>query len=233
MRRKKNMNVIKNRRQKTSEGNLVRRSERIRQKEASLAEISDKYIKQLYERYQVIKINSDFEENLSYNFEKSIKQETVTVKISSFCDQRNNNPVKYTCAICCKKVRNIAVHVKNHSKEKIHSCCYCGRIVRFLSRLIPHIRTHTGVRPFRCTICWKAFSQKGSVGIHKLSHTGERPHVCKTCQKSFAEKGHLNRHILIHTGQKPYKCNLCGKAFNQTGSVKRHLASIHKQQEKS
>ncbi len=103
------------------------------------------------------------------------------------------------------------------------------------SNLNRHLKVHSKEKPHSCPFCGKTFLHLHNLKVHQKTHTGVRDHMCFECEKTFITSQHLKRHQRIHTGEKPYKCSHCDKRFSQSGDLKAHerihtgenLTSVH------
>lgn len=129
------------------------------------------------------------------------------------------------CPSCPKtfsRPNSLNVHLRTHTGEKAHTCCYCGKRFGRADLLKSHKRTHTGERPYSCNLCSKTYPHPSQLRIHKRIHTGEKPYSCTHCGKCFNEHNQLKVHLRTHTGERPYSCQECGKTFSNAGNLRIH-----------
>ena len=134
----------------------------------------------------------------------------------------------YECTECgksCGNSRQLAVHKRNHSREKVWECDVCGKHFAHFWTLRVHNRMHTGDQPYKCHLCDRAFSQLGNLQAHVRVHAGIKPYKCPTCDKAFSQHINMKVHMRVHTGDKPYICHVCDKAFTQLGNLQMHMAN--------
>ena len=80
-----------------------------------------------------------------------------------------HNRVQYsTCKQCEKSVRNLKVHLCNHTEKIKHfNCNYCKKGSSQPSTLKNHKYLHTGEIPLNAI----NVIQKGNMNIHRMKHT--------------------------------------------------------------
>ncbi|XP_036429474.1 zinc finger protein 184-like [Colossoma macropomum] len=133
--------------------------------------------------------------------------------LSWTCDQQrgpNGGPqtlrgdAPWSCRLCGKSfshMKQLKLHERVHTEEKVYRCGRCGRQFPQLCRLKRHERVHTGEKPFRCAKCGKHFAHANNLKVHQSVHTGERRFSCAQCGKSFSFLSNLIRHKAVHTGK--------------------------------
>ena len=58
-----------------------------------------------------------------------------------------------------------------HSREKRHTCEFCGKQYSRSGRLKIHIRSHTNEKPYECYICNKKYAEGCNLNTHmKAKH---------------------------------------------------------------
>ncbi|XP_078244465.1 uncharacterized protein LOC144583021 [Pogona vitticeps] len=133
----------------------------------------------------------------------------------------------FECSQCGKgfpQRRNLMIHQKSHTGEKMYKCYQCGKSFSQRRNLNTHQRIHTGAKPYKCYQCGKCFSLEKYLKAHQGIHTGAeaKPYKCSQCRKSFYQEKALLVHQRIHTGEKPYECSQCGKCFSQRRNLNTH-----------
>ncbi|KAJ8916527.1 hypothetical protein NQ315_000169 [Exocentrus adspersus] len=146
-----------------------------------------------------------------------VKNEIVDVKLtqtlSEYIEQDENTVEAY---------QDIEAKPVQRTREKVHQCDVCGKILHNRSNLNQHYRKHTGERPYGCNVCSKTFRRSAHLVVHKRTHTGERPHQCSSCHKTFNQYAGLVAHKRIHSGECPFVCSVCGKSFSHSSSLMYH-----------
>lgn len=117
------------------------------------------------------------------------------------------------CSICGKMQQNLKQHMYTHTKEKNHTCSYCGKGFSQIGNFKNHLNTHTGNKPYTCTLCIKSFAEPNSLKMHMVSHSGDKKYHCDICGKNFGYSHTLSAHKATHSLEKNYKCPKCNKAF--------------------
>ncbi|XP_035896079.1 gastrula zinc finger protein XlCGF57.1-like [Anopheles stephensi] len=106
-------------------------------------------------------------------------------------------------------------HTTPTSDTETFECFHCSKLFDSKKQLAVHIRYHTAEKLYKCKYCDKAFARKPDLKIHEDYHTGTKNHTCRTCGKSFYQKSTLKTHMLTHTDEKPFLCSHCPKRFSQ------------------
>ncbi|KAK2819193.1 hypothetical protein Q5P01_024754 [Channa striata] len=150
------------------------------------------------------------------------ENDSHAVPVNEFLDIRDNILRCPNCPKTFSRAASLNIHIKTHSSEKAHSCCYCGKRFGRADLLKSHKRTHTGERPYSCNMCSKTYAHPSQLRIHKRAHTGEKPYSCSHCGKRFNEHNQLKVHLRTHTGERPYSCQQCGKTFSNAGNLRIH-----------
>nr|XP_020634880.1 zinc finger protein 239-like [Pogona vitticeps] len=133
----------------------------------------------------------------------------------------------FECSQCGKgfpQRRNLMIHQKSPTGEKLYKCSQCGNSFSQRRNLSTHQRLHTGAKPYKCSHCGKYYSLGKYLKRHQSIHTGAetKGYKCSQCGKSFNQEKGLLVHRWIHTGEKPYECSQCGKCFNDQRNLMRH-----------
>lgn len=147
--------------------------------------------------------------------------------------RRSNEPRRFPCKICKDKsftsFKDLKMHVKNHTPERIHICKFCFSTFNNTASLTKHLIIHTRENPHKCH-CGKTFVSANTLKIHKKIHTGVKPFVCNffQCGRAFVTKSTLESHLRTHTGEKPYQCSFCPSSFTTSSAKYRHERHVHK-----
>ncbi|CAD5210084.1 unnamed protein product [Bursaphelenchus xylophilus] len=108
----------------------------------------------------------------------------------------------------------------------IKECEYCGKKLKYPSRILEHMRTHTKEKPFVCPICHTGFAQQTTLRMHLRRHMDTRLFVCPMdgCQSSFINGALLNLHVKeVHQQKRRFAClNGCGKIFRSNSARLKH-----------
>lgn len=147
--------------------------------------------------------------------------------------RRPNEHRKFPCKICKDKsftsFKDLKMHVKGHTPERIHICKFCFSTFNNTASLTKHLIIHTRENPHKCH-CGKTFVSANTLKIHKKIHTGVKPFVCNffQCGRAFVTKSTLESHLRTHTGEKPYQCSFCPSSFTTSSAKYRHERHVHK-----
>lgn len=207
--------------------------------ETKVTIVSDAYVQdgQLIKNEDEVQYGDDMKHELSYYPGSEADAEEEGVQVDVVMSEESNSPAApakellenrdnlLRCPTCPKTFNQTAslnVHIKTHSRGKVHICSYCGKHFGRADLLRSHRRTHTGERPYSCDICSKTYAHPSQLKIHKRVHTGEKPYCCSHCGKRFNEHNQLKVHVRTHTGERPYSCQDCGKTFSNAGNLRIH-----------
>lgn len=139
----------------------------------------------------------------------------------------------FPCKLCKSKTfssfKELKMHVKTHTPERIHICKFCFSTFNNTASLTKHLNIHQTENPNKC-FCGKTFVSANTLKIHKKIHTGIKPFVCNfyQCGRAFVTKSTLESHLRTHTGEKPYQCTLCPSSFTTSSAKYRHERHVHK-----
>jgi len=134
----------------------------------------------------------------------------------------------HTCSRCDKTFSSqstLCRHMNIHTSK--YKCSVCGKCCVSSRELAVHRRSHSGEKLFECTVCNKRFTRSGYLVVHSRIHSREKPYIRYICDKAFSQSSYLNTHIRVHTGDKPYKCSLCNKSFTEPSSLQQHKRRAH------
>lgn len=125
-----------------------------------------------------------------------------------------------------KGVHTDEIFPRSIRSSVVKECEYCGKRLKYPSRIEEHMRTHTKEKPFICPICNTGFAQQTTMRMHLRRHINHRPFACQYpgCESSFVNGGLLNIHIQeVHQRRRRFAClNDCGKVFRSNTARQRH-----------
>ncbi|XP_074038957.1 uncharacterized protein isoform X2 [Leptinotarsa decemlineata] len=134
---------------------------------------------------------------------------------------------KGLCSICGVKSKNIAIHMRLHTKSQKQKsqymrglCSICGI---YVANIYNHMARHNNSRIHKCTQCSRAFCTRQGLIKHQKTHTGAKPYMCSVCGKSFNNSYNLQVHERIHEGNKCHVCTVCNKGFLEKSYLKKHM----------
>ena len=123
------------------------------------------------------------------------------------CEEKHGRET-YICPIetCRKEFPSLITFEKHQNSfvHKTHTCQFCGKIFKKLSRLTVHVRSHTGENPFKCEVCDKKFRKIDSLRKHQDNH-----------------------HAHLNLRKKKYECSHCGYQFKTAHWLEGHMKRKH------
>jgi len=131
------------------------------------------------------------------------------------------------CGRCCRSKRDLVVHRRSHSGEKLYSCGECEKRFSSPSALCGHRNIHRG--KYKCTDCGRCCHTSRHLTIHRRSHSGEKAFECSVCSKRFTTSSHLVVHSIIHSRGKLYSCTQCEECFSYHSELSYHMNIHHRE----
>lgn len=169
---------------------------------------------------QIVSINEEYLEDAEYD--EMPKSEPA---------DKSDDGVVYTCNVCDRSfplAQQLAIHRKNHDRERNHPCDSCDRSFFTKYDLAKHVLTHTKQKDYTCIVCKKSFSRSTLLYRHEKIHTDPKipRHQCEECDRVYLNALDYEKHILIHTKNRRFECNYCDKRFAFKQGLERHQ-TIH------
>lgn len=143
----------------------------------------------------------------------------------------------FHCEICNKKFQRVykyAIHLYEHSEDKIFRCPLCSFNTLRRTGLLQHIN-YTHLQQFRyyCNQCGKGFNDCAKYRDHNNEHLGIKPFVCIVCDKGFMYSRYLFTHQIryhrpsIEGDLGSNQCQFCHKYFASSANVVKHISIKH------
>lgn len=143
---------------------------------------------------------------------------------------------RFHCDLCSYVTtyrRNLTMHRRTHTGERLYVCRCCERRFTHKSGLNRHMRTHdTEEQRYSCPECGRIFASSAALAPHLQTHSGEPPFECHYCSAPFDRKGTLALHVAMHVrGAPPFRCHTCDDVFLEEETLDSHMLEAHPGQE--
>lgn len=160
-----------------------------------------------------------------YNKEEEIKKHVETHEESFQCDK------------CKKKFQRLykyAIHLYEHSEDKIFRCPLCSFNTNRRTGLLQHVNyTHLQKFRYHCNLCGRGFNDCAKYRDHNNEHLGIKPFVCIVCNKGFVYSRYLFTHQVRY--HRPYvegnvgsnQCDYCHRYFASNSNLTKHISLRH------
>ena len=120
---------------------------------------------------------------------------------------------------------------KEKAKELNFKCDDCGKPFKWKRDLDMHKRLHTGEKLLVCSVCNKGFVTRQSLLNHVVVHTGEKPFQCALCGGRFTQPANLRTHMKKKHKDDPAanssKCPHCGVQCPSVILMHQHMIEDH------
>lgn len=155
--------------------------------------------------------------------------------LGAYKNHKRNGKCKFECEHCGKSFTsryyaNYKCHLKNHVKDRSHTCTVCNKSYSDLHTLNIHMRKHSGNRPYMCQHCGLQFYSSSHLLSHENSIHCEPPgkYQCEICDAKLSTLGNLRVHQnVVHAEERPFTCEICGKSFKTQKTLEQVHAKVH------
>ncbi|KAL4232358.1 hypothetical protein ACF0H5_009927 [Mactra antiquata] len=155
--------------------------------------------------------------------------------LGAYKNHKHNGRCRFECEFCGKRFTsryysNYKSHLRNHRKDRPHSCIVCNKSYTDLYTLNIHTRTHSGVRPYMCQHCGQQFYSSSHLTSHENSIHSEpqKRYTCNICKATLTTSGNLRVHLnSVHNNERPFTCEICGKSFKTQQTLEKIHSKVH------